>query len=78
MGRIFGWGALVLFLIFFGNVAVSAATRQQSFSNVVELLLLLGAVVLFVACILVKEAAEKERPALSVSGGNTDEDTGHL
>ncbi len=78
MGRIFGWGALVLFLIFFGNVAFSAATRQSSLSNVVELLLLLGAVVLFVACTLVKEAGEKDRLATPVSGGNTDEDTGHL
>ncbi|MDA8870191.1 hypothetical protein N9H93_02210 [Rhizobiaceae bacterium] len=54
-----GWAALIVFCVFFANVAVSAATRTAQMGNVAELALLLLAALLFVISILAHEAALK-------------------
>ena len=58
-GRWLGLGALALFVVYFANVMVGAIQRSSPLSNVAELLVLLAAVILFVACVLRYEAAEK-------------------
>ena len=55
------WGSLVLFLLFFGNVALGAFFNSAILGDVGELLMLGASSILFVIAILKKEAAEKER-----------------
>lgn len=57
-GRIALVGALICFLVFFGNVAVGAAGFGVAFGDVTEMLALLASVLLFVAGVLMLEAAE--------------------
>lgn len=57
-GRIALVGALICFLIFFGNVATGAAGFGVFFGDVSEMLALFASVLLFVASVLMLEAAE--------------------
>ena len=63
-GRIVLVGALICFLIFFTSVALGAAGLGTPFSDVVEMLILLAAALLFVTGVLMLEAAE-------IRNGNT-------
>lgn len=58
-GRIVLFGALACFLVFFSSVAVGAAGLGALFDDVTEMLTLFGASLLFVAGVLMLEAAEK-------------------
>lgn len=57
-GRIALVGALISFLIFFGNVAMGAAGLGVVVGDVAEMLTLFVAVLLFVAAVLMLEAAD--------------------
>jgi hypothetical protein len=48
--------ALVIFLIYFGNVALGAADQSRFLTDVMEMLTLLLSVIFFVAGVLIKEA----------------------
>lgn len=58
-GRIALVGALICFLVFFSSVASGAAGLGALFDDVPEMLTLFVAVFLFVAGVLMLEAAEK-------------------
>lgn len=58
-GRIVLVGALICFAVFFGSVAMGAAGLGAAFSDVGEMLTLFAAALLFVAGVLMLEAAEK-------------------
>ena len=57
-GRLFLIGALVCFLVFFGSVSIGAAGFGAVLDDVPEMLTLLVAVLLFVAAVIMLEAAE--------------------
>lgn len=57
-GRIALIGALICFLVYFGNVTMGAAGFGVFFGDVAEMLALFVAVLLFVAGVLMLEAAE--------------------
>ncbi|MDE0703985.1 MAG: hypothetical protein OXH59_09705 [Rhodospirillaceae bacterium] len=56
-GRIVLVGALICFLVFFASVALGAAGLGTPFSDVAEMLTLFAAALLFVAGVLMLEAA---------------------
>lgn len=68
MARVTLWGALVLFLLFFANVASGAAGRGVVLGDVAEMLVLFAASFLFVIGVLAKEAETK-----TSTGRETDE-----
>lgn len=53
--------ALIVFLAFFANVTFGAAGGTPIFSDVGEMLVLFGAVLLFVIGLLLREQADLER-----------------
>ncbi|MCV2874310.1 hypothetical protein OEZ71_18595 [Defluviimonas sp. WL0050] len=53
--------SLVMFAVFTANVALGAATGNTFLSDVGEMLVLFAASVLFVAAILKREAAQKDK-----------------
>lgn len=55
-------GALVLFALFFGNVALGASGVAHRLGGVAEMLVLLASAILFVIGVLGKEAAAGKRP----------------
>jgi len=55
-GRPALFGALALFVLFFANVALGAAGLGAPLGDIAAMLTLLGASVLFVAGVLVREA----------------------
>ena len=57
------WGSLILFLIFFGNVALGAFLNKAFLGDIGELLMLGASSILFVIAILKKEAAAKSKAA---------------
>ena len=63
--------ALACFLVFFANVAVGAAGRPVFLGDVLEMLVLFAAVLLFVAGVLVREA--QDGPSPSVEDGSRSE-----
>ena len=58
-GRIALAGALICFVVFFANVAAGAAGYGVFFGDVAEMLALFAAVLLFVAGVLMLEAAQR-------------------
>lgn len=52
-------GSLVLFVIFFSNVALSAAGMGGYFGDITEMLILFSSSILFVAGVLIREFNEK-------------------
>ena len=59
LGSIFLIAALGVFLAFFSNVAMSAAGSGSFLTDVTEMLVLLGAAILFVVGVLARETHEK-------------------
>ena len=57
----FLYASLLVFLVYFSNVAAGAFWDQVYFGDVGEMLVLLAASVLFVVAILQKEAARKNQ-----------------
>ena len=57
-GRIVLFGALICFLIFFGNVAAAAAGLGAILGDVAEMLTLFAASLLFVSGVLMLELAD--------------------
>ena len=57
-GRIVLIGAFICFLVFFGSVSIGAAGFGPVLDDVPEMLTLLVAALLFVAAVLMLEAAE--------------------
>jgi len=53
--------ALILFIVFFGNVALGAAGVGVLFGDVAEMLTLFAACALFVAGVLAREATDPRR-----------------
>lgn len=53
-------GSIILFIIFAVNVGLGSAGRGEFMGDVSEMLVLFAAVVLFVAAILKREAADKK------------------
>lgn len=58
-GRLPLFGALVLFILFFGNVALGAAGGQAPLGDVAEMLTLLASSLLFVIGVLEREAVAR-------------------
>ena len=52
-------GSLALFLVFFSNVALSAAGMGGNFGDITEMLILFASSILFVAGVLMRESNEK-------------------
>lgn len=50
-------GALLLFLLFFGNVSAGAAGLGAPLGDVAEMIMLFASAILFVAGVLLREAA---------------------
>ena len=50
-------GALLLFLLFFGNVSAGAAGLGAPLGDVAEMLMLFASTILFVIGVLIREAA---------------------
>lgn len=61
-GRLPLAGAAIFFAIFVANVLKGAFGGRAFFGDVVEMLMLLAAVILFVAGVLSREAASGTRP----------------
>lgn len=59
-GRFALLGALILFLVFFGNVAMGAAGLGAPLGDVSEMLTMFAATILFVIGVLSREAAAAE------------------
>jgi hypothetical protein len=57
----FLYASLVVFIIYFVNVAMGAITRNPFLGDVGEMLVLFLASILFVVAILQKEAARKNK-----------------
>ena len=57
-GRIALVGALICFFVYFGNVAIGAAGFGVFFDDIAEMVALFVSVLLFVASVLMLEAAE--------------------
>ncbi len=57
----FMFASLIVFLIYFANVASGAFLDQVYFGDVGEMLVLFAATILFVVAILQKEAARDEK-----------------
>ncbi len=53
--------AVIVFAVYFGNVALGAFARAAFLSDLGEMLVLIAATVLFVVAILKKEADSKEK-----------------
>ena len=54
-------GALVMFLIFFGNVSMGAAGQPPILGDVAEMLTLFASTLLFVVGVLALEAVRRDR-----------------
>ena len=61
-GRLALSGALICFVLFFGNVAMGAAGRGVFLGDVAEMLLLFAASALFVVGVLIREARDRNGP----------------
>ncbi len=57
----FLFASIVVFIIYFSNVAMGAFTDQAFFGDVGEMLVLFAATILFVIAILQREAARKDK-----------------
>ncbi len=65
--------SIIVFVVYFANVALGAFSNAAFLGDVGEMLVLFGASILFVAAILKKEADRKNKDSSEHSNGrNTD------